>query len=132
MATPATKWDEYVDAYHEFWDYFERHEELLERESDVYWLSNVNKVCRIMEECPVVNFSCVRDLIYTMRQFLGEKRFREQEGEWRKSLQLKVEECIQSIEDDSQDESESEDEGKLSRTHEVTIPSVVTGYFNYR
>ena len=47
-----------------------------------------------MEECPVVNFSCVRDLIYTMRQFLGEKRFREQKGEWRKRLQLKVEECI--------------------------------------
>ena len=97
MATPATKrlWEEYVIAYHEFWDYLEQHEELLQRESDVYWLSNVNKVCRIMEECPVVNFSCVRDLIYTMRQFLGEKRFREQEGEWRKHIRGKVEECVQ-------------------------------------
>ena len=96
MATPATKrlWDEYVIAYHDFWDYLEQHEELLQRESTLNWLSNVNKVCRIMEECPVVNFSCVRDLIYTMRQFLGEKRFREQEGERRESLQLKVERCI--------------------------------------
>ena len=65
LATPAIKtlWEEYVDAYHDFWNYLEQHEELLERESDVYWLSNVTKVCRIMEECPVVNFSCVRDLI---------------------------------------------------------------------
>ena len=50
-----------------------------------------------MEECPVVNFSCVRDLIYTMRQFLGEKRFREQEREWREHLQLKVEECVRIV-----------------------------------
>ena len=48
-----------------------------------------------MEECPVVNFSCVRDLIYTMRQFLGEKRFREQEGERREHIGGKVEECVQ-------------------------------------
>ena len=101
MATPTTKglWEQYVDAYHDFWDHLEKNEELLDRES------NVNKVCDIMEECPVVNFSCVRDLMYTMRQFLGEKRFREQEGEWRKHLQSKVEECIQSI--------GSEDDGKL-------------------
>ena len=151
MATPATKWEEYVEAYHKFWDYLERHKELLQWKGSVNWV-NVIKVCDIMEECPVVNFSCVRDLIYTMRQFLGEKRFREQEGEWRKSLQLKVKECIQSIgsedesEDDSEDDSEarsqdesegesqdeSEDEGKLSRTHEVTIPGVKSDYFNYR
>ena len=99
MATPATKklWGEYVNVYHDFWDYLERHEELLQRESSLNWLSNINKVCRVMEECPVVNFSCVRDLIYTMRQFLGEKRFREQEREWRERLQLKVEECIRNI-----------------------------------
>ena len=87
MATPGL-WEEYVDAYHDFWNYLERHEELLQRES------NVNKVCDIMEECLVVNFSCVRDLMYTMRQFLGEKRFREQEREWRKHIEGKVEECI--------------------------------------
>ena len=133
MATPATKWKEYADAYHKLWDYLEQHEELLQ--GSVNWV-NVIKVCDIMEECPVVNFSCMRDLIYTMRQFMGEKRFREQEGEWRKRLQLKVKECIQSIgsEDGSQDESEddSEGEGKLSRTHEVTIPGVKSDYFNYR
>lgn len=99
MATSATNgrtptkglWEEYVDAYHDFWDYLERHEELLE--SGVNWL-NVSYVSRVMEECPVVNFSCVRDLMYTMRQFLGEKRFREQEREWRKHIEGKVEECI--------------------------------------
>ena len=78
-----------MDAYNNFWDYLERHEEVLQREE------NVNKVCRIMEECPVVNFSCVRDLIYTVRQFLGEKRFREQEREWREYIRGKVEECVQ-------------------------------------
>ena len=112
MATPATKtlWDEYVKAYYEFWNYLERHEELLQKESTLNWLSNVNKVCRIMEECPVVNFSCVRDLIYTMRQFMGEKRFREQEGEWRKSLQSKVERCIGII-------SRKEGEDRLLSKH---------------
>ena len=117
-STMATKgqWEEYVDAYHKLWDYLEQHEELLQWKGSVNWV-NVNKVCDIMEECPVVNFSCVRDLIYTMRQFLGEKRFKEQEGQWRKSLQLKMKECIQSI----RSEDESEGEGKLSRTHEVTL-----------
>ena len=100
---------------------------MYKRQGSVNWV-NVIKVCDIMKECPVVNFSCVRDLIYTMRQFLGEKRFREQEGEWKKRLQLKVEECIQSI----GSEDDSEEEGKPSRTHEVTIPCVVTDYFNYR
>ena len=74
------------------------------------WLSNVNKVCRIMEECPVVNFSCVRDLIYTMRQFLGEKRFREQEEEWKKCLGLKVERCNEII-------SRKEGEDRLLSKH---------------
>ena len=111
MATSATNgrtptkglWEEYVDAYHDFWDYLERHEELLE--SGVNWL-NVSYVSRVMEECPVVNFSCVRDLMYTMRQFLGEKRFREKNGKkWRKCLRLKVKEYVQSIEDDSEEQS---------------------------
>ena len=54
----------------------------------------------------MVNFSCVRDLIYTMRQFLGEKRFREKNGKkWRKCLRLKVKEYVQSIEDDSEEQS---------------------------
>ena len=84
-------WKEYVDAYNNFWDYLERHEELLQREE------NVNKVCRIMEECPVVNFSCVRDLMYTMRQIAGEKRFDEGEKYWKERLQSKVDRCIENI-----------------------------------
>ena len=115
MATSEQWWGEYADLYHKLWDYLEQHEELLQWKGSVNWV-NVNKVCDIMEECPVVNFSCVRDLIYTMRQFLGEKRFREQKEEWRKRLQLKVEECIRKIEDGS------EEGGKWSRTHEVTAP----------
>ena len=102
--------------YHKLWDYLEQHEELLQWKGSVNWLSNINKVCRVMEECPVVNFSCVRDLMYTMRQFLGEKRFREQEREWRERLQLKVEQCIQRI----GSEDGSREGGKPSRTHEVT------------
>lgn len=117
MATSEQWWGEYADLYHKLWDYLEQHEELLQWKGSVNWV-NVNKVCDIMEECPVVNFSCVRDLIYTMRQFLGEKRFREQKEEWRKRLQLKVEECIQKI----GSEDESKEGGKPSRTHEVTAP----------
>ena len=113
MARPEQLWGEYVYAYHKLWDYLERHEELLQWEDSVNWV-NINKVWDIMEECPVVNFSCVRDLIYTMRHSWGEKRFREQEEEWKKCLQSNVEECIQKIEDGS------EEGGKPSRTHEVT------------
>ena len=35
-------WKEYVDAYHKFWDYLERHEELLQNE-DI-----VNKIRRAL------------------------------------------------------------------------------------
>ena len=84
-------WKEYVDAYHKFWDYLERHEELLQCE-DI-----VNKVYHIMEECPVVNFSCVRDLMYTMRQMAGEKRFNEGKRYWMERLQSKVDRCIENI-----------------------------------
>ena len=80
----ATLWEQYVDAYHDFWDYLEKHEEILQNEENVNW------ICRIMEECPVVNFSCVRDLTYTMRQFLGEKRFKKNESWWRKCLESKI------------------------------------------
>ena len=115
MAIPGL-WEEYVDAYHDFWDYLERHEELLRMEDSVNEV-NFNKVCHIMEECPVVNFNCVRDLMYTMRHLWGEKRFREQEKEWRKCLQLNVEECIQKF----GSEDECKEGGKPSRTHEVTV-----------
>jgi len=87
----ATQWEQYVDAYHDFWDYLEEHEEILQKES------NVTLVCDIMEKCPVVNFSCVRDLTYTMRQFLGEKRFKEKESQWKECLVSKIEECLVSI-----------------------------------
>ena len=70
MARPDQLWGEYVYAYHKLWDYLEQHEELLQWKGSVNWV-NINKVWDIMEECPVVNFSCVRDLMYTMRQFLG-------------------------------------------------------------
>jgi len=95
-----TLWEQYVGAYHGFWDYLEGHEEILQERS------NVTLVRGIMEECPVVNFSCVRDLIYTMRQFLGEKRFKEKEIQWKEYLVSKIEECIVSI------SSTEEDEGK--------------------
>ena len=94
----ATLWKQYVGAYHAFWDYLEEHEEVLQEEK------NDNCVCHIMEECPVINFSCVRDLTYTMRQFLGEKRFKKKESWWRERLESKIEECIESI--------SSTDEGK--------------------
>ena len=94
----ATLWEQYVGAYHDFWDYLEEHEEILQKEENVKW------VCRIMEECPVINFSCVRDLTYTMRQFLGEKRFKEKESWWRACLESKIDDCIKSI--------SSRDEGK--------------------
>jgi len=87
----ATPWEQYVDAYHDFWDYLEEHEEILQEES------NVTLVRGIMEKCPVVNFSCVRDLIFTMRQFLGEKRFKEKESSWRECLESKIDDCIESI-----------------------------------
>jgi len=50
----------YVGAYHGFWDYLEEHEEILQERN------NVTLVCGIMEECPVVNFSCVRGLSLCM------------------------------------------------------------------
>ena len=84
-------WKEYVDTYHKFWDYLERHEELLQKE-DI-----VNKIRRVMEECPVVNFSCVRDLMYTMRQMAGEKRFNEGKRYWTERLRSKVDRCIENI-----------------------------------
>ena len=100
-----TLWKQYVDAYHAFWDYVEEHEEILQEGS------NVTLVRGIMEECPVVNFSCVRDLSYTMRQFWGEKRFKEkEEGQWRARLWSKIDKCIAPISSKGE-ESEEEDEG---------------------
>ena len=81
-------WEQYVAAYHKFWDYLEENEWVLQERSSVIL------VRRVMEDCPVVNFSCVKDLIYTMRQFLGEKQFKEKESQWRAYLDLKVKECI--------------------------------------
>ena len=103
-----TLWDQYVDDYHDFWDYVEEHEEILQKGS------NVTLVRDIMEECPVVNFSCVRDLIYTMRQFLGEKRFREKEGQCKALLKSKIRECITSFNSAEEEESEEESEVEVN------------------
>lgn len=84
----ATLWEQYVDAYHKFWNYLEENEWVLQEGTSVIL------VRRAMEDCPVVNFSCVRDLIYTMRQFLGEKRFKDKESQWRANLNLMVDRCI--------------------------------------
>ena len=92
-----------MGAYHGFWDYLEEHEEILQERN------NVTLVCGIMEECPVVNFSCVRDLIFTMRQSLGEKRFKEKESQWKECLESKVKRCIVAV---SSTEEEEEEEGK--------------------
>ena len=99
-----------MDAYHAFWDYLEQHEEILQEGS------NVTLVRGIMEECPVVNFSCVRDLIYTMRQLLGEKRFRENEGQWRACLVSKMEKCTAPV-------SSTEEEGEGKKPQFIVVLS---------
>ena len=99
-----TLWEQYVGAYHDLWDYLEEHEEILQERN------NVTLVCGIMEGCPVVNFSCVRDLIFAMRQFLGEKRFKEKESQWKECLVSKMKRCIVAVCSTEKEEGEEEEE----------------------
>ena len=74
--------------YHELWSQLEKHPEILQDDRVLY------SVRSVMEGSPIVDFGCVQDLIFTMKQMAGESLLKQQE-EWKSFLWAKAGKAVQ-------------------------------------